>query len=120
MMTKQEIQNWLRKLPACAEVYLDEGGLTLRSGDAMLEVGGEPEQEDRVVPDRNPNMYSPLYMFRCPKCGQYGRFEIAAETLLEVTDEGSEDIGDHEWSQDSFCRCPECEWQGKVGEASGS
>lgn len=70
--------------------------------------------------DRNPNLYSPLYRFKCPKCGQYERFEIAAETLLEVTDEGSEDIGGHEWGDQSFCRCPECEWQGTVREAIGS
>ena len=72
--------------------------------------------------DRNPNFYSPLFMFRCPKCGQYERFEITVKTLLEVTDEGSENIGDHHdgWDQDSFCRCPECGWQGTVGEALGS
>lgn len=70
--------------------------------------------------DRNPNLYSPLYMCRCSKCGQYKRFEIVVETLLEVTDDGQEDIGDHEWGHDNFCRCPECGWQGKVGELIGS
>lgn len=69
---------------------------------------------------RNPNLYSPLYRFKCPKCGQYERFEITVKTVLEVTDDGQEDIGDHEWDRDSFCRCPECGWQGTVGEASGS
>lgn len=70
--------------------------------------------------DRNPNLYSPLYMFRCPRCGQYERFEITVKTVLEVTDDGQEDISDHEWDQNSFCQCPECEWQGTVREAIGS
>jgi len=51
---------------------------------------------------------------RCPKCGQFGWFKIAFEGLADVTDEGSDDEGNHEWDEDSFCRCPEC---GFMGEA---
>ena len=45
---------------------------------------------------------------RCPKCGQEDRFFIAGGALFEVTDEGSEAVGDHEWGNESSTRCPEC------------
>lgn len=62
MITKEEIERWLRTLPAGTKVYVDDGGLSLETRDgAYLEVGGAPEEWDipygimdtsnQVVPD---------------------------------------------------------------------
>lgn len=45
---------------------------------------------------------------RCPKCGQEDRFLIMGGAQFEVTDDGSEDVGDHEWDDQSSTRCPGC------------
>jgi DNA-directed RNA polymerase subunit RPC12/RpoP len=45
---------------------------------------------------------------RCPKCGQEDRFFIMGCAQFEVTDDGSEAVGDHEWDDQSSTRCPEC------------
>lgn len=45
---------------------------------------------------------------RCPKCSQEDRFFITGCAQFEVTDDGSEAVGDHEWDEGSSTRCPEC------------
>ncbi len=52
-----------------------------------------------------------LENIRCPKCGQNERFQIVAEVVMDVTDNGSEDKGSgHTWDENSACFCPECEF----------
>ena len=51
---------------------------------------------------------------RCPNCGQEDRFLITALITCEVTDEGSEPVGDHYWDSAAFTHCPECEYQGTL------
>jgi hypothetical protein len=46
---------------------------------------------------------------RCPKCSQEDRFFIVGCAQFEVTDDGSEAIGDHEWDDGSWTRCSECD-----------
>lgn len=56
-----------------------------------------------------------LENIQCPRCKQEDRFHIAASVLVEVTDDGTEDMcGDYEWSHSSFCCCPECEHIGTL------
>ena len=55
---------------------------------------------------------------RCPKCGQEDRFLISGFAQFEVTDDGSESVGDHGWDDDSATRCPECCHEGKLREFS--
>ncbi|MBA4062567.1 MAG: hypothetical protein C0501_02450 [Isosphaera sp.] len=45
---------------------------------------------------------------RCPKCGQEDRFFITGCAQFEVTDDGSEAVGGHEWDDESSTRCPGC------------
>ena len=52
----------------------------------------------------------------CPDCKQNDEFEIAVSVWAKVTDEGSETFGDHEWDDNSVCRCPQCGWTGIVSE----
>jgi hypothetical protein len=51
----------------------------------------------------------------CPKCDNDNRFDISAVILMRVTDDGTEDLGvGHEWDDESFCACPECQHTGTV------
>ena len=62
----------------------------------------------------NPNTNC-LEGMRCPDCGSYGPFEIAATITVEVSDEGTEDLsGGYGWSAASFCRCNYCDHTGTV------
>lgn len=51
MITKTELQAWLRTIPDDADIGIDEGGLTLEAWTrrspvrAYLEIGGTPDNE---------------------------------------------------------------------------
>ena len=63
-------------------------------------------------PGENENV---LEGFRCPQCGHEKSFDIEAKSLfIEVTDDGTGEYTDVEWSDDSFCRCCECGHEGTV------
>jgi hypothetical protein len=51
---------------------------------------------------------------RCPKCHQEDRFFIMGCALFDVTDDGSEAVGDHEWDDESRASCPECGHTGRL------
>jgi hypothetical protein len=51
---------------------------------------------------------------RCPQCANEASLRIEARIVCAVTDDGSEPTGDHHWDDDSFCHCPDCEFEGKV------
>ena len=55
-----------------------------------------------------------LFDLACPNCGQADTLHITITCTGELTANGSEALGDHEWEDDSFCLCPECEHQGVV------
>jgi hypothetical protein len=45
---------------------------------------------------------------RCPKCKSDGPFSIVSSCVAEWTDDGTEDIHDVEFDDDSNCRCVSC------------
>ncbi|MGO9172226.1 MAG: hypothetical protein ACLP7P_09705 [Rhodomicrobium sp.] len=49
-----------------------------------------------------------LYGLACPKCGQDEALKIAITCFAYVSDEGSEELGNHEWTDGSACICPDC------------
>ena len=51
---------------------------------------------------------------RCPKCGQEDRFFIMGCAQFEVTDDGSDAVGDHEWDDSSATRCVQCGFDGEL------
>jgi hypothetical protein len=51
---------------------------------------------------------------RCPECGQEDEFDIYGECIFEVTDNGSEAAGDHEWDYTSHTECG-CGHSGPLG-----
>lgn len=53
---------------------------------------------------------------RCPNCGQEDRFKIQGTCMFDVTDNGSEACGNHEFNGESYCQCTECDRYGKLAE----
>jgi hypothetical protein len=45
---------------------------------------------------------------RCPECGHEDGVLIAATIYVHVTDEGTEEGGDTEWTDASYCECAGC------------
>lgn len=62
----------------------------------------------------NPNTNC-LEGMRCPNCGSYGPFRIAASIFVIVTDDGTEDEGGgYEWEDTSACICGACDHPGTI------
>ena len=59
---------------------------------------------------------------KCPKCGfEEGPFVIEATitTMIHLYEDGTDDPGgDTEWSDDSYCRCTDCDHDGVVADFS--
>lgn len=65
--------------------------------------------------EENPNENC-LEGFRCPKCGSYEPFKIAANSWFEVHDSGTDSFADVEWDHDSSCICMSCNYTGTVAD----
>jgi ssDNA-binding Zn-finger/Zn-ribbon topoisomerase 1 len=50
----------------------------------------------------------------CPSCGQCERFVIKAVSLFDIQADGTEQCDGVEWTEDSWVRCPQCAWQGRI------
>jgi hypothetical protein len=51
---------------------------------------------------------------QCPQCGNEDTFRIAAKTIATVTDDGTDDVGDMEWDDDSYAECTGCHRHGTL------
>lgn len=65
-----------------------------------------------------PNNTNALEGMSCPQCGNYAGFQIEAETIVEVFDNGVDSYSKTGWGDHSNVKCPECGWTGTVGLAS--
>lgn len=60
MITRQRLLSWLVTIPDNADIYIDEGGLTLYAAvpgwdeRPYLKVGGDPEEDEGWLEDVNP------------------------------------------------------------------
>jgi len=52
----------------------------------------------------------------CPNCKSLGPFSIVAQAVFVVTDDGTEEYSEVEWSDQSHIRCVDCNRDGTVGE----
>jgi hypothetical protein len=55
----------------------------------------------------------------CPCCGHQDslRIEMTCTEVLDIYDDGNEaPSGDTIWGNQSYCECPECDFQGTVGD----
>ena len=53
---------------------------------------------------------------KCPHCGYEDEFEIAAEAIFTVTDEGTSEFRDVAWDSPNWIRCNKCTEHGTVGD----
>jgi hypothetical protein len=51
---------------------------------------------------------------KCPECSSLGPFRITGEASFLVTDDGTEEFGDTEWTDLSSCMCAGCSFAGHV------
>lgn len=52
--------------------------------------------------------------FHCPKCQSDSKIEVAFAGLCRLTPDGSEDVGDHEYDEDSLAQCGACGHTGRL------
>jgi hypothetical protein len=55
---------------------------------------------------------------QCPQCKSFEPFKIAVNTVMKVFDNGTDDHGDTEWDDDSYCECGECGFFATVADFS--
>lgn len=68
----------------------------------------------RELPDDDNENENCLEGMRCPWCGADNEFQIEGRVSFNVTDDGSETVGDHEWEDTDDCRCEACDFMGFV------
>lgn len=57
-----------------------------------------------------------VFGLACPQCGNADKLEITIICTAELTIDGTEALGDHDWDDGSRCRCPDCGAGGLVGD----
>ncbi len=73
---------------------------------------GNPHHFRQESMNQNSNC---LQGMACPKCGSLQPFVIEANKQFLVYDTGTEDMcSDTHWNKKSYCRCQECDFDGKV------
>jgi predicted nucleic-acid-binding Zn-ribbon protein len=55
-----------------------------------------------------------LYNLACPACGSDEFLQVMIETWADLSEDGTEPFGDHEWNEYSRCRCVNCGLEGAV------
>jgi hypothetical protein len=53
---------------------------------------------------------------KCPKCGSLEPFSIEVRMMVAVSDDGTEDYGNAEWEDASYCECRACCFHGIAGD----
>jgi hypothetical protein len=104
----------------CFKGYAGRSRLGVGRGaheNVTLFQNGEIVKEHTVVePSENPNTNC-LEGMRCPSCGSYGPFQMEANIVVLVSDEGTQDAGgDYEWDLDHSCKCEECSHAATIGD----
>jgi hypothetical protein len=77
MINAKELKDWLAKLPKDAQVYVDDGGLSLSvlDSEAYLEVGGNDAQYRMFYTCTKcrhswDDVWHSTVNCKCPKCGR--------------------------------------------------
>ena len=55
-----------------------------------------------------------LLEMSCPECHSRGPFRIGISAIAVVHDDGTDEITDPEWDNDSYCACMSCPFEGTV------
>jgi len=86
-------------------------GLVKLLDDLMDESAKELGEQEVFGESSNDNC---LDHVKCPKCGQEKTFEIEANTMVEVRDDGTDEYRDMEWGWNSHINCLECGHEGRL------
>ena len=103
-----EAQAWLKSV---AFVYCTHPSCVKQAPRATTAVPWLCEQHS--TPTKNENA---LVNMACPVCKELGPFEIEAEALCLISDDGVEDYLDTQWTGESFCQCLSCDYAGTVAD----
>jgi hypothetical protein len=57
-----------------------------------------------------------VFNMACPTCGSDEDLLVDITTLAYLTPDGTEPTGDHDWDDDSDCRCSACDHAGRVSD----
>jgi len=71
----------------------------------------EPHEDNEQVGGKNTNC---LVGMKCPSCGNLGPYQILATSMFTVSDSGTDEYANVEWSGDSLCICMACRHNGTV------
>ncbi len=61
-----------------------------------------------------PKSVRSTFTMACPTCGSDEHLQVAIETWADLSAEGTNPVGDHDWNAYSGCRCTSCEFAGAV------
>ncbi len=50
----------------------------------------------------------------CPNCGSDESLQVQITVMADLSDEGTDPCGDHQWDDESFMRCRACSHAGIV------
>jgi len=53
---------------------------------------------------------------QCPQCRSLEPFNIEVKTMMKVFDNGTDDHGNTEWDDHSYCECCNCHLYGTVAQ----
>jgi hypothetical protein len=55
-----------------------------------------------------------IHQLACPGCGSDESLQVQITTMADLSADGTEPTGDHEWQDGSFIRCRACHQTGTV------
>jgi hypothetical protein len=67
-----------------------------------------------TTPDTMDNTVKSIFSMACPTCGSDEDLLVDITTLAYLSADGTEATGDHDWDDDSGCRCSACDHTGQV------
>jgi len=73
------------------------------------------EEEEEDGDDDQPTVSSE-YDVQCPSCGRDDAMQVCVTVFADLTVDGTEPDGDHEWDSESPARCNACHWTGTIDD----
>ena len=61
-------------------------------------------KQAKMIEPKNPNNNC-LEGMQCPECDNYGPFYIEVTVTACMSDDGTDDLGDQYWDDESHCMC---------------
>lgn len=67
-----------------------------------------------TTPDTTDDTVRHIFNMACPACGSDEDLLVDITTLAYLTADGTEATGEHDWDDESGCRCSACDHTGKA------